>query len=205
MRTSEHISCNTFPCLDVDTTKYVIPQAEIAPETIKMIMVSEAAPQEHSDYYYSEGESLFEQTTVQAFRDAGIHADSISDLVAKGVYFTTAIKCGKQGYTVKAATIKNCSLHLEEELALFPNVKVIMLMGDFAIKSINYIAKRKLGEKVIPSGSTYKIRGNEYFFGGIRVFPSYLQAGKAYFIEQSKRRMIKEDLEQAVKLLEWIT
>ena len=43
------------------------------------------------------------------------------------------------------------------------------------------------------------------FFDGIRVFPSYLQAGKSYFIEQSKRRMIKEDLEQAVKLLGWTT
>ena len=109
------------------------------------------------------------------------------------------------GYTVKAATIKNCSFHLEKELALFPNVKVIMLMGDFAIKAVNYIAKLQLGKRVIPSGSTYKIRGNEYFFGNIRVFPSYLQAGPAFLIERSKRRMIKEDLEQAIKLLKWTT
>jgi uracil-DNA glycosylase len=78
-----------------------------------------------------------------------------------------------------------------------------MLMGDFAIKAVNYIAKRQLGKRVTPSGSTYKIRGNEYHFGDIRVFPSYLQAGPAYFIEQSKRRMIKEDITQAVKLLGW--
>ena len=203
MKTSEQIFCTTFPCQDVDKTKYIIPQAKINPETIQMIMISEAAPQKHSDYYYEGQESLFEQTTLQAFKDAGIHAESLNELVEKGVYFTTAIKCGKTGYTVKAATIKNCSLHLEKELALFPNVKVIMLMGDFAIKAINYIAKRQLGKKAIPSGSTYKIRGNEYFFGDIRVFPSYLQAGPAYFIEQSKRRMIREDLEQSVKLLEW--
>jgi uracil-DNA glycosylase len=170
-----------------------------------MIMISEAAPQEHTDYYYHGKESLFSQTTVQAFKDAGIQADSINDLIKKGVYFTTAIKCGKQGYTVKAATIKNCSHHLEEELALFPNVKVIMLMGDFAIKAVNYIAKRQLGERVTPSGSTYKIRGKEYHFEDIRVFPSYLQAGPAYFIEQSKRRMIKEDITRAGKLLGWIT
>jgi uracil-DNA glycosylase len=205
MKTSEHISCTTFPCLDIDKTKYIIPQAEITPETTQMIIISEAAPQNHSDYYYAGKESLFAQTTLQAFEDAGIHTESINDLIKKGVYFTTAIKCGKTGYTVKAATIKNCSLHLEKELAIFPNVKVILLMGDFAIKAINYIAKRQLGEKVIPSGSTYKIRGNEYFFGDIRVFPSYLQAGPAYFIEQSKRQMIKEDLEQAIKLLGWTT
>ena len=205
MKTSEHINCPEFPCLDVDKTKYIIPQIEITPETIQMIMISEAAPHKHSDYYYTGKESLFEQTTLQAFKDAGIQAESLDDLVRKGVYFTTAIKCGKMGYTVKAATIKNCSLHLEKELALFPNVKVIMLMGDFAIKAINYIAKRQLGKRAVPSGSTYKIRGNEYFFGDIRVFPSYLQAGPAYFIEQSKRRMIREDLEQAVKLLKWTT
>jgi len=205
MKTSEHINCTTFPCLDVDKTKYIIPQAEITPETIQMIMISEAAPHKHTDYYYTGKESLFEQTTVQAFKDAGIQVESIDDLVERGVYFTTAIKCGKQGYTVKAATIKNCSHHLEEELALFPNVKVIMLMGDFAIKAVNYIAKRRLGERVTPSGSTYKIRGDEYYYGDIRVFPSYLQAGPAYFIERSKRRMIKEDIIQAVKLLGWTT
>ena len=205
MRTSEHINCTTFPCQDVDKSKYIIPQAEITPEIIQMIMISEAAPHEHTDYYYSGKESLFSQTTVQAFKDAGIQVESINDLVKKGVYFTTAIKCGKQGYTVKAATIKNCSHHLEKELALFPNVKVIMLMGDFAIKAVNYIAKRRLGERVTPSGSTYRIRGNEYYFEDIRVFPSYLQAGPAYFIEQSKRRMIKEDIEQAIKLLGWTT
>jgi uracil-DNA glycosylase len=79
----------------------------------------------------------------------------------------------------------------------------MMLMGDFAIKAINYISKRVYGKKAIPIGSTYKIRGNDYFFGDVRVFPSYLQAGPAYFIEQSKRRMIKEDLKQAILILEW--
>jgi len=202
MKTIEDIGCTAFPCLDVDKTKYIIPQAEIKPETIQMIMISEAAPQDHSDYYYAGKESLFEQTTLQAFKDAGIQAESIDELVKNGFYFTTAMKCGKKGYTVKAATLKNCSFHLEKELALFPNVKVIMLMGDFAIRAVNYIAKRQLGNRVIPRGSTYKIRGKKYFLGDIRLFPSYLQAGPAYFIEQSKKRMIKEDLEQAVKLLE---
>lgn len=205
MRTIEHINCTKFPCLDVDKTKYIIPQEEIDPKKIQMIIISEATPHNQSDYYYQGKESLFEQTTLLAFKDAGIQAESLDEIMEKGVYFTTAIKCGKTGYTVKAATIKNCSFHLEKELALFPNIKVIMLMGDFAIKAINFIAQRQLGNRVIPSGSTYKIRGDEYFFGDIRVFPSYLQAGPAFFIEQSKRHMIKEDLEQAIKLLNWIS
>ena len=52
-----------------------------------------------------------------------------------------------------------------------------------------------------PAGSTYKIRGQEYFFRGKRAFPSYLQAGPSFFIEKSKRRMIAEDIAAALRLV----
>jgi uracil-DNA glycosylase len=167
-----------------------------------MVMISEAAPVNPGDYYYAKGDSLFEQTTVQAFKDAGENVSSIQDILDQGVYLTTAVKCGKTGYGIKANTIKECSLILEKELALFPDVEVFMLMGDVAIKAINYIAKRAGEERVIPAGSTYKIRGKEYFFQGRRAFPSYLQAGPSFFIEKSKRRMIAEDIAAAMRLLE---
>ena len=112
------------------------------------------------------------------------------------------MKCGKTGYGIKAATIKECSLILEEELALFPKVRVYMLMGDVAIKALNYIAKRNSEPRVIPAGSTYKIRGEEYAYRGIRTFPSYLQAGPSFFIEKSKRKMIAEDIAAALKLID---
>jgi len=203
LQTCEFVQCKDFPCIDVDKTMYLVPEVEVTPEKIQMVMISEAAPRNQSDYYYQGKGSLFEQTTLQAFREAGIEADSLSRLVDRGVYFTTAIKCGKKGYIVKSATLKSCSRLLEKELSLFPNVKVIMLMGDFAIKAVNIIAKRQIGKNVIPSGSTYKIRGKEYYWGNIRLFPSYLQAGQAYFIEQSKRIMIKEDLGKGLKILGW--
>ena len=201
MNVSDLVVCHDFPCLDVAKTQYMVPRIEVDPDNTQMILISEASPQNLSDYYYMGKESIFTITTLQAFNEAGIQAKSLEELVQRGVYFTTAIKCGKTGYLVKAATLKNCSVLLEKELALFPNVKVIMLMCDFAIKALNYVAKRQLGKKVIPSGSTYKIRGKEYFYGDIRVFPSYLQAGQAYFIEQSKRRMIKDDLHNALLIL----
>jgi uracil-DNA glycosylase len=75
-------------------------------------------------------------------------------------------------------------------------------MGDVAIKALNAIATRAGEGKVIPTGSTYKIRGREYFFRGIRAFPSYLQAGPSFFIEKSKRRMIAEDIKSALALLD---
>jgi len=180
---------------------YIIPDIDVNPEDVSIAMISEAAPPNPDDYYYAKGDSLFQQTTVQAFNDAGANISSIQDIVDVGVYLTTAVKCGKTGYGIKASTIKECSLILEKELALFPDVKVFMLMGDVAIKAINYIARRAGEERVIPAGSTYKIRGQKYFFRGKRAFPSYLQAGPSFFIEKSKRRMIAEDIAAALSLV----
>jgi uracil-DNA glycosylase len=93
------------------------------------------------------------------------------------------------------------SFLLEKEMSLLPNVKVLMPMGDVAIKTLNYVAERAEGHRVIPAGSTYKLRGQKYFFRGMRVFPSYLQAGPSFFIERSKRRTISEDIAAAFRLL----
>lgn len=201
MRTIDWVSCQDFPCPDVNHNGYIVPDLEIQSERISMMMISEAAPPQREDYYYASGEPLFQQTTVQAFNDAGAKVSSIQDILDLGVYLTTAVKCGKTGYGIKASTIKQCSTILEKELALFPNIKVFMLMGDVAIKAINYIAKRAGEDRVIPAGSTYKIRGKPYFFRGKRAFPSYLQAGPSFFIEKSKRKMIAEDLVAGLKLI----
>ena len=135
---------------------------------------AEAAPPDPADDYYAPqtagGDPLFQQTTVQAFQDAGASVTAIQDLLAGGIYFTTAVKCGKVGYGLKAATIGACSHILEGELALFPNVQVYMLMGDVAIKAVNAIARRAGEPRVIPAGSTYKIRGRPFSWRGRRVF-----------------------------------
>jgi hypothetical protein len=72
-------------------------------------------------------------------------------------------------------------------------------MGDVAIKAFNAIAKRQGEPRVIPAGSTYKIRGGEFTYHGRRVFPSYLQAGPSFGIEKSKQRMIAQDIANAVR------
>jgi uracil-DNA glycosylase len=180
----------------------MLPSIDVEPEDVTMVIISEAAPPDGADYYYAGGDALFEQTTVQAFNDAGAEVASIRDIVNLGVYLTTAVKCGKIGYGIKAGPIKECSLILEKELDLFTNVRAWMLMGDVAIKAVNYIAKRAGDGRVIPAGSTYKIRAAEYTFRGARAFPSYLQAGPSFFIEKSKRKMIAEDLAAALRLVE---
>ena len=72
-----------------------------------------------------------------------------------------------------------------------------MLMGDVAIKSFNYISKRKTNEATIPKGSTYKLRNQSFYYQNIRIFPSYIITGKNFLIEKSKRKMIAEDIKNA--------
>ena len=140
----------------------------------------------------------FARTTVQAFQEAGAKVTNVQDLIRNGVYLTTAVKCGKYGYAVSTNMIAHCASLLEREITLFPNVRAYLLMGDVAIKAFNTVAKH-LGEpRVIPTGSTYKIRGGEFSYRGKRVFPSYLQAGASFGIEKSKQRMIAQDIAAAM-------
>jgi uracil-DNA glycosylase len=201
MRVSECVGCTAFPCADVQHECYIVPDIDVEPRKVSIVMISEAAPASAADYYYAGADSLFERTTVLAFSDAGTDVSCMGDIVGLGVYLTTAVKCGKTGYGIKAATITECSLILEQELALFPNLKALMLMGGVAIKALNAIARRAGAPRVIPPVSTYKLRGQAFHFQGKRVFPSYLQAGPSYFIEKSKREMIAEDVRTALRLL----
>lgn len=200
MRVNQCVACMGFPCTDVRHECYAVPDIEVKPG-MSIILISEAAPANPADHYYAGGDSLFQQTTVQAFKDAGASVSSMQDILNLGVYLTTAVKCGKTGYGIQASTIEECSHILEKELDLFPDAKVFLLMGDVAIRAVNNIARRAGQPRVIPAGSTYKIRGQEYVFRGKRAFPSYLQAGPSFFIEKSKRAMIAQDIAAALALV----
>ena len=201
MRITECVQCESFPCTDVNHAGYLVPHIEVNPEKVSCVIISEATPGDPASYYYATGQPLFQQNTVQAFRSGGVEVASFQELLAMGTYFTTAVKCTKMGYNIKAGTIKECSKLLEKELDLFPRVKAYLLMGDVAIKAINYIAGRTGGKRSIPSGSTYKIRGGEFYFHSARAFPSYLHVGPSYGIEKSKQRMIAEDIAMAMSLI----
>jgi uracil-DNA glycosylase len=200
MKIIEQIKCARFPCTDIDKNSYILPSAEIDAEKIKILMITEAPPNDKADYFYAAGNPFYLQTTLRAFQDAGESVASMQDIINLGVYITTAIKCGKTQYAVSPETMKNCSNLLEQEIALFPNIRVFMLMGDVAIKMMNDIWKKQTGKKVIPAGSTYKIRGQAYYYENKRVLPSYTPAGKNFLIEKSKRRMVAEDIREAMKL-----
>jgi hypothetical protein len=194
------VPCHTFPCKDVKTDGFLTRPVLVDPAAVRMVLVSESAPARAEDDYYAGSSALFAATTLTAFGDAGLQADSIMELVDRGIYFTPAVKCAKTAYGIETATIHECSHLLEAELNLLPALKVIMLMGDVAIKSLNQVARHNKEARVIPAFATYKIRGGQFFWRGVRVFPSYLQAGPSFNIEKSKRKMIAEDLAAGMKL-----
>ncbi len=200
MHIDKVIGCSSFPCQDVRHEGYALPSLDLSPERVKIVLISEATPEKPENYYYAPGLPLFLETTLQAFHDAGVAVASLEGLLELGVYLTTAVKCAKTGYAIPKDTVKRCAAILAKELALFPKVKAILLMGDVAIQAMNEVARLAGEPRVIPAGATYKIRGGTYLFQGRRVFPSYLQAGPSFFIEKSKRRVIAEDIAAALKL-----
>jgi uracil-DNA glycosylase len=201
MKPADCIECREFPCSDINESRFLVPALDLDPKKVKVVMISEAPPENPKDYFYASGEPSYLKTTTQAFRDAGMPVNSIQEIFDLGFYLTTAIKCPKTQHGVSATTIKNCSAILEKELVLFPDVEVYILMGDVAIKAFNYISKRQTGKNTIPAGSTYKIRKNQYYYQDRRVFPSYVQTGQNYLIEKSKREMIAEDLAEAIRII----
>ena len=201
MRICDGVSCMEGSCADVRRDSCIIPDRDIDPGAIRVVLISESAPQAREDCYYAPGDPLFARTTREAFQDAGFAVASMDDLLASGVYCTTAVKCAKLRPVISAGTIRACSVLLERELAPFRNVRAWLLMGDAAISAVNAIAKREGGARVIPAGSTYKLRSGAYFFRGARAFPSYLQAGPGFYIEKSKRAMIADDIRAAMALL----
>ena len=145
----------------------------LEPEQIKTVMINEAVP-----------------------------LDPVEELLHMGIYLTNAVKFPKRDTTVPKELLEESLPVLEMELGLFPNLRTVMLMGDVAKKAFNAIAKRKTGKAAVPSGSTYKLRSQEFWYCGIRVFPSYIMTGKNILIEKSKFQMAADDIRRMLQMNE---
>jgi len=180
---------------NIDPKNLQFPDCDIDPNKIKVIMISEVPSKSPEDGFYSSAEnSEYMQSAKGLFEGGGLPIKNMREFLDMGIYITTAVKSPKIVTAVERGTIVAQLPILEAEIALFANVKVIMLMGDVAIKAFNVIAKSQTKKNVIPAGSTYKIRGNEYFWGSVRVFPSYIMTGKNLLIEKGKCDMISDDI-----------
>ena len=198
MRIDEKIFCPHLSCQDVNHRAFMVPAIQVNPNEVTLVMISETSPQNPQDYFYADPQGLFARTTKLVFGMAGMPIESPVDLLQKGIYQTAAVKCAKIGNGVTTDTVAQCSHLLEQELAFFPNARAYLLMGDVAIKALNAIAKRHKEPRPIPAGATYKIRQGEYYYRGIRVFPSYLHAGLNIFLETGKQAVIAEDIRRAL-------
>lgn len=174
---------------------------EIDPLTVKAIMINEVVPSDPLQDFYGGDDADYLKTTLPLFQMAGAAVASIQDILQKGIYITNAVKTPKTAYTIEKSSIENSLPYLEAELSLFPNVKVIMLMGDVAKKAFNMITKKASKKNAVPAISTYKLRNSEIYYEGIRIMPSYIMTGGNILIEKSKVAMATEDIAAMLTLI----
>ena len=191
--------CIDFPCTDVRHAGNVRAELPVRRDQIRVIMVSAAPPSAAADATKQE-DPFARAETVEAFRSAGFNVRDHEDIRRLGVYVTTAVKCPKVGFGLRPETVEACSRLLEEELAMFPNIKSILLMGNTAIRAINAIAVRQLGAPAVPTGSAYKVKGHDYQFGEISLFPSYPETGRNLSLDGNQQDVIAVDIRNAIEV-----
>ena len=184
--------------LNVEGEKFQFNHVEVNPKMIQAVMINEIVPAEPEDDFYGGTEAAYLSTTIPLFQKAGIQVKTIQNILDRGIYITNAVKMPN---TVAKESIEKSLPYLERELALFPHVKVIMLMGDVAKKAFNMISKKETRKNAIPSISTYKLRSSEIFYKGIRIIPSYIMTGQNLLIEKSKFEMVAEDIASMYNLI----
>ena len=174
---------------------------EIDPLTINAMMINEVVPSDPLEDFFGTPDADYLKTTIPLFQGAGAEVTSIQDILQMGVYITNAVKTPKTEYAIEKSSIENSLPYLETEISLFPNIKVIMLMGDVAKKAFNMITKKATKKNAVPAVSTYKLRNSEIYYNGIRVMPSYIMTGGNILIEKSKVTMATEDIATMLEII----
>ena len=166
-------------------------------------MINEVPPQNPDDYFYSNVPNPdYMKTTLGLFKEAGVDVKSMQDILDLDIYITTAVKTPKTSYAAETDLIKEHLPILKAELDMLPKLQVITLNGDVTKKTVNMIAKARTKKNVILTGSTYKIRGSEFYWGNIRAFPSYIMTGGNTLIEKSKCQMISDDIRRMMAFIQ---
>ncbi|PXV95583.1 uracil DNA glycosylase superfamily protein [Lachnotalea glycerini] len=182
--------------------KFMHSNINVNVDEIKMIMINESMPNNINHYFYSSANNAeYAASAVSIFNKAGEEVSRVDDILNMGIYITSAVKWSKEEAIIPSEMVKKYSFLLEEELKLFRDLKVIMLMGDVAKKSMNIISKRNTKKNVIPSIATYKIRQNDFFYKDIQVIPSYIMTGPNLLLEKNKMNMIVEDVQKGLRIL----
>lgn len=102
---------------------------DVAPETIRAIMINEVVPSCPEEDFYGKPDSAYMSTTILLFRKAGIEAGSVQDILNSGIYITNAVKTPKTEYAVSKESIEDSLSYLEKSLLCFPTSKLSCLWG----------------------------------------------------------------------------
>ncbi len=173
----------------------------IKAEAVRLLLLTDGYPPDFAQHYvHSDPRAMPWQNTRQVFATAGIEVGSFEDLVARGILLATCLDEVAPAKTT-AGDVTRAAARLEPLLAALLNLRAIGLMGDLAIAAFTRVHKARTGTRLIPAASTYKIRGEDFFWGDIQVLPSYLHTGKSFLIERSKQRMVADDLVRMLRRL----
>ena len=84
-RVNESVSCKTFPCAGAQHANYLLPNIEVAPERVSILLISESAPADSTDHYYAAGNPCFARPPCRR-SGCGAAVTGIRDILDLGVY-----------------------------------------------------------------------------------------------------------------------
>lgn len=169
---------------------------EFDPNLIQTVFVNETVPGEANEDFYGDQEGSYALSIRRLFEGTPNAAFTPTQLLNQGIYFTNVMKNVKLQSIVNREDLLPYVEVLKEELSYFPSCARLFLMGDVAIQAYTMLNRMEGKKRVIPAGSTYKLRKQTYFDGYLQVIPSYIMTGKNLSIEKSKLGMIQEDVER---------
>lgn len=187
--------------IDASGSNFYFNDVDVVPENIKAVLINEVVPQDPDNDFYGKQEGEYLSAAISLFYNAGIAVKTAKELLDLGIYITNAVKKPKSHTSVERSMIEESLPFLEKELSLFPNVQVVMLMGDVAKKAMNMIAKKTTKRNAIPAVSTYKLRHSEIYYKNIRLMPSYIMTGTNILFEKSKFQMASEDISNMIYMI----
>lgn len=163
---------------------------------VRLLLLTDGYPPDPNQHYiFSNPDTLAWHNSREVLSALGVDAHSFQEVLDRGILIVPSLD-GVVPPKVSPPEIASAAERLKALLGLLPNLTAIGLMGDVAIATFNQMHKGLSGTRLIPAGSTYKLRRQDFFWGDVQVFPSYLYTGKSYVIERSKRQMVAEDMQR---------
>ena len=177
-------------------------EVEVISENIHTVFVNETVPIHLQDDFYGDEYGEYATSIHYLFQDTPLANLTPKQLLKQGIYITNVLKNPKTQSQISTEDLRLYASVLQEELSWFVNCQHLFLMGDVAIRAYTIINRMQGKKRIIPAGSTYKLRKQPFWDGEMRIVPSYIMTGKNLQIEKSKVTMIREDINSVLNCAE---